>query len=145
MAIGDVTGHAILEKGVFLGSHASITPGVRVGEFAVVGAGSVAFRNDRAGQTLLGVPWKITFVLGTTSTTNQELIQLFAEALETEASSIDPEKAIAEYAEWDSLAWLTIMSLLDERYGIRLTGKEIRGFVTVNDVIENVTAKASVA
>jgi len=37
------------------------------------------------------------------------------------------------------------MSLLDERYGIRLTGKEIRGFVTVNDVIENVTAKASVA
>jgi acyl carrier protein len=77
--------------------------------------------------------------------TNQELIQLFAEALETEASSIDPEKAIAEDAEWNSLAWLTIMSLLDERYGIRLTGKEIRGFVTVNDVIENVTAKASVA
>jgi acyl carrier protein len=77
--------------------------------------------------------------------TNQELIQLFAEALETEASSIDPEKAIAEYAEWNSLAWLTIMSLLDERYGIQLTGKEIRDFVTVSDVIENVTAKASVA
>ena len=77
--------------------------------------------------------------------TNHELIQLFAEALEIEASSIDSEKAIAEYAEWNSLAWLTIMSLLDERYGIRLTGKEIRGFVTVNDVIENVTAKASVA
>jgi acyl carrier protein len=77
--------------------------------------------------------------------TNQELIQLFAEALETEASSIDPEKAIAEYAEWNSLAWLTIMSLLDEQYGIQLTGKEIRSFVTVNDVIENVTAKASEA
>jgi acyl carrier protein len=77
--------------------------------------------------------------------TNQELIQLFAEALEIEGSSIDPEKPIAEYKEWNSLAWLTIMSLLDERYGIQLTGKEIRDFVTVNDVIENVTAKASVA
>jgi acyl carrier protein len=77
--------------------------------------------------------------------TNQELIQLFAEALEIEAASIQPEKPVAEYEEWNSLAWLTIMSLLDERYGIRLTGKEIRGFVTVNDVIENVTAKASVA
>jgi acyl carrier protein len=77
--------------------------------------------------------------------TNQELIQLFAEALEIEASTIDPEKAIAEYTEWNSLAWLTIMSLLDERYGISLTGKEIRGFVSVNDVIENVIAKASVA
>jgi acetyltransferase-like isoleucine patch superfamily enzyme len=53
-----VTGHAVLERGVFLGSHASITPGVRVGAFAVVGAGSVAFRNVRSGQTLLGVPGK---------------------------------------------------------------------------------------
>jgi acyl carrier protein len=77
--------------------------------------------------------------------TNLELIQLFAEALEIEASSIDPEKTIAEYLEWNSLAWLTIMSLLDERFGIQLTGKDIRGFVTVNDVIENVTLKISVA
>ena len=77
--------------------------------------------------------------------TNQDLIQLFAEALEIEASSIDTEKAIAKYAEWDSLAWLTIISLLDERYGIRLTGTEVRRLVTVNDLIENVTAKASVA
>ena len=76
---------------------------------------------------------------------NQELIQLFAEALEIEASSIDPEQAIAEYPEWNSLAWLTIMSLLDERYGIQLTGKDIRGFIRVNDVIENVTLKTSVA
>jgi acyl carrier protein len=77
--------------------------------------------------------------------TNQDLIQLFAEALEIEASSIDTKKAIAKYAEWDSLAWLTIISLLDEQYGIQLTGAEVRSFVTVNDLIENVTAKASVA
>ena len=77
--------------------------------------------------------------------TNQELLQLFAEALELEATSIDPEKAIAEYSEWNSLAWLTIMSLLDERYGIQLTGKDIRGFVRVDDVIENVTLKTSAA
>jgi sugar O-acyltransferase (sialic acid O-acetyltransferase NeuD family) len=54
----DVTGRAILERGVFLASHASIGPGVRVGAFAVVGAGSVAFRNVPNGQTLLGVPGK---------------------------------------------------------------------------------------
>lgn len=77
--------------------------------------------------------------------TNNELIQLFAEALEVEALSIQPENPIAEYAEWNSLGWLTIMSLLDERYGIQLSGKEIRSFVTVKDVIDNLTAKASVA
>jgi acyl carrier protein len=77
--------------------------------------------------------------------TNQELIQLFAEALEIEASSIQPEKPVAEYEDWNSLAWLTIMSLLDERYNIQLTGKEIRGFVTVKDVIDGVIAKGPVA
>jgi sugar O-acyltransferase (sialic acid O-acetyltransferase NeuD family) len=57
----DVTGHAVLERGVFLGSHASVMPGVRVGELAVLGAGSVAFRNVPAGQTWLGVPAKPLF------------------------------------------------------------------------------------
>lgn len=53
-----VTGHAVLERGAFFGTSASVTEHVRVGEFAVVGAGSVAFRNVPAGQTWLGVPAK---------------------------------------------------------------------------------------
>jgi sugar O-acyltransferase (sialic acid O-acetyltransferase NeuD family) len=53
-----VTGHTVLERGVFLGTQASVTPGVRVGAFAVVGAGSVAFRNVKAGETVIGVPAK---------------------------------------------------------------------------------------
>ncbi len=77
--------------------------------------------------------------------TSNELIELFAEALEIDAASIQPEKAIAEYVEWNSLAWLTVMSLLDERYGVQLTGKEIRGFVTVKDVITSVIAKIATA
>jgi len=58
-AFCDVTGHAHLERGVFLGSHATIMPGVRVGEYSVVGAGSVAIRNVKAGQTVIGVPAKV--------------------------------------------------------------------------------------
>jgi sugar O-acyltransferase (sialic acid O-acetyltransferase NeuD family) len=57
----DVTGHAHLERGVFLGSHAAVMPGVRVGEFAKVAAGSVAFRNVKAGETVIGVPAKALF------------------------------------------------------------------------------------
>jgi len=52
----DVTGGAILEEGVFLGSHAVVAPRVRVRAFAVVGAGTVAFREVAAGATVLGVP-----------------------------------------------------------------------------------------
>lgn len=57
----DVTGHAHLERGVFLGSHAAVMPGVRVGAFATVAAGSVAFRNVKAGETVIGVPAKAIF------------------------------------------------------------------------------------
>ena len=55
----DITGHAHLERGVFLGSHAAIMPGVRVGAFATVAAGSAAFRNVKAGDTVIGVPAKL--------------------------------------------------------------------------------------
>jgi sugar O-acyltransferase (sialic acid O-acetyltransferase NeuD family) len=57
----DVTGHAVLEKGVFLGSHANVMPGVRVGAFATVAAGSIAFRNVKAGDTVIGVPAEVMF------------------------------------------------------------------------------------
>jgi sugar O-acyltransferase (sialic acid O-acetyltransferase NeuD family) len=57
----DITGHAHLERGVFLGSHAAVMPGVRVGAFATVAAGSVAFRNVKAGETVIGVPAKAIF------------------------------------------------------------------------------------
>jgi sugar O-acyltransferase (sialic acid O-acetyltransferase NeuD family) len=53
-----VTGHAVLDRGVFFGTSASVTEHVHVGELAVLGAGSVAFRDVPAGQTWLGVPGK---------------------------------------------------------------------------------------
>lgn len=54
----DVTGFARLERGVFLGTHASILPGGKIGEQAVVGAGSVVLRKVPAGATVMGVPAK---------------------------------------------------------------------------------------
>lgn len=52
----DVTGGAIVEEGVFMGSHASVLPKARVGAFARIGAGSVVLRNVRPHETVLGVP-----------------------------------------------------------------------------------------
>ena len=54
----DVTGYAQLGRGVFMGSHSCIHPGVRVGDFARVGAGSVVMRNVPEHTTVLGVPAK---------------------------------------------------------------------------------------
>ncbi|TNE49457.1 MAG: acetyltransferase [Deltaproteobacteria bacterium] len=52
----DITGHAVLERGVFLGSRASILPKARVGEFAKVGAGSVVLKKVVPHTTVFGIP-----------------------------------------------------------------------------------------
>jgi len=75
--------------------------------------------------------------------TDQELIQLFANALVIDPDLIRPERPIAEYRKWDSLGWLIVNSLLDERLGFQLTAKEIRCCVTVQDAVDRVKAKAS--
>lgn len=52
----DLMGWATLERGAFLGSHASVLPRGTVGEFGIVGAGSVVLRRAPANATVMGVP-----------------------------------------------------------------------------------------
>ena len=72
-----------------------------------------------------------------------ELIALFAEALEVEPSSLTPTSEISDYAEWNSLAWLTIMSMVDENYNVQLSATEIRSFKTVQEIIDNISGKVT--
>jgi len=45
--------------------------------------------------------------------------------------------------EWTSLAWLTIMALVDENFGVQLEARAIRGFVTVQSIIDYVAARTA--
>ena len=60
----DVTGRARLGEGVFMGTHAAVLPGVVVGDYAKVGAGSVAIQNVRPHTTVMGVPAREVFSSG---------------------------------------------------------------------------------
>jgi len=51
-----INGNAVLEEGAFLGSHAVILPGVRVGAWAYVGAGSIVLKRVRPGVKVFGNP-----------------------------------------------------------------------------------------
>ena len=52
----EINGNAILEEGVFLGSHATVLPSARVGARSYVGAGSVVLRRVAPGTKVFGVP-----------------------------------------------------------------------------------------
>jgi sugar O-acyltransferase (sialic acid O-acetyltransferase NeuD family) len=55
----DITGHVTVGSGVFFGSRASVIPGRRVGDNAVVGAGAVVVGHVPEGRTVFGNPAKV--------------------------------------------------------------------------------------
>ena len=52
----DVTGYVSIGRCCFLGSHACVLPGKKVGDHAIVGAGSTVIRNVAPRTTVMGVP-----------------------------------------------------------------------------------------
>jgi acyl carrier protein len=73
---------------------------------------------------------------------SESLIALFAEALEVDPAVLTTDLRIEDVDEWGSIGWLTIMSMLDDRYGRQIPAKQIRSFVTVGDVIGYLTAES---
>jgi acyl carrier protein len=56
----------------------------------------------------------------------ENLIAQLEEILET--TNLDLTKKFKDYDEWDSLSSLTIISLLDSNYSIKMTNAEILAF-----------------
>lgn len=55
---GIVAAPVVLEDNVWVGAHATILKGVRIGRHAVIGAGSVVTKDVEAFSTVVGVPAK---------------------------------------------------------------------------------------
>ncbi len=68
-----------------------------------------------------------------------ELIEKLAEILEIE--EVDVNKKFTDYEEWDSLAGLSLIAMLDADYGIAMNNKEILEFNSIKDFCEAVLNK----
>lgn len=53
-------GGVLIESQVYIGMHATIQENLRIGESAIVGMGSVVYRDVPPGQTVLGNPARVT-------------------------------------------------------------------------------------
>jgi acyl carrier protein len=56
------------------------------------------------------------------------------EFVDTPASQITFETNYKSLGEWDSLMALTIISMVDEKYAVRITGNELRSCETIREL-----------
>ncbi|MCA1918822.1 MAG: acyl carrier protein [Flavobacterium piscis] len=66
----------------------------------------------------------------------EKFIKSFAEALEIEdASNLNLDTIFRELPEWDSLAYLSLIAMIDEEYGVVIDGNEFRKLQTIGDIL----------
>ena len=68
--------------------------------------------------------------------TDEEKIQLIAEVMDIDASEISPEMKLADLDSWDSVALLSFIAMMDEKFNKAIKGAEIRSFVTIQDAMD---------
>jgi len=69
-------------------------------------------------------------------------IKNFAEQFdETELSIFCPELVFRDIDEWSSLTALSVIAMVDDKYGVRLTGDDISISKTVEDIYNIVESK----
>ena len=67
--------------------------------------------------------------------TVQEKITLIEETLELDEGTLTPETVLADVGEYDSMAKLSMIVMMDDEFGVKLTGDMVKGFETVADIL----------
>ena len=60
---------------------------------------------------------------------------LIEEALDTEEGALVPDTILSDLDEWDSIAALSLIAMLDEQFDKTISGAEIKAMKTVEDIL----------
>ena len=66
---------------------------------------------------------------------NQEKLAALEEIMELDEGSLAPETRLEDIEEWDSLSALSFVVLLGDEFNRKISGKEIRAFETIQDMM----------
>ena len=71
----------------------------------------------------------------------QKFLQKFGEVLEAEDKVIALDDKFREYEEWNSLAFLSLIAMIDEEFDVIIDGKDFKQLNTVGEIIGAVKAR----
>lgn len=68
--------------------------------------------------------------------TNEEKIAMLEDMLELDGGSLKPEMNLEDIEEYDSMAKLSLIVMMDDEFSKKLSGEQIRTFKTIQDIID---------
>lgn len=71
-------------------------------------------------------------------TKQAEFIAAFADAIEKEVALIKLEDKFREYEEWDSIALLSVVAMLDDNYSVNIPRDIFERIETVQELVDYV-------
>ena len=70
--------------------------------------------------------------------TKQEKLETLADIFEVDSDEISETTDLGELA-WDSMAMLSVIAVINEHFGKRIPGVELRSFKTIGDIMAVMT------
>lgn len=67
--------------------------------------------------------------------TEREKLAMLEDMLELDEETLTVETALDDIDEYDSMAKLSLIVLMEDEFGVKLTGDVIKGFETVGDIV----------
>jgi acyl carrier protein len=67
--------------------------------------------------------------------TEQEKIALLEEIMELDEGTLKKDDVLGMYEEWDSVSVLSLIAIMDEKFGKTVTGETVKALKTVEDVL----------
>ena len=71
-----------------------------------------------------------------------DFLSMFAEALEMSPDQISPDDEIRALERWDSIAALGVLAMVEQQFGVQLSGDDFGSVTTVADLERLVTSRA---
>ena len=68
--------------------------------------------------------------------TREEFIENCCIALEVEPGSLNEESSPDDIETWDSMGWLSLIAMIDEKLGITLNAEILKDVKELGDIIE---------
>jgi len=73
----------------------------------------------------------------------KSFINLFKGTLEIEDRELNLNDVFRDYPEWNSLMYLSVISMIDEEYDITIEGNDFRKLRTISDLVEEIKKRTT--